>query len=323
MPDVAQTPDKQRQLGEGIAADKRATELPNEICFFSIATRWCKNHFCHRSHLLSSYARDLKKKRARCIAAACPLDYFLLGYGCGDTGYGILHQLLGGLALRVAGSQDLAQALGGAPVVGTYALQGGVVALLSQCGDGRCALHGLRLAHSNVGGSELTVIEALGLIVLVGDVVSQHHGNTDIGAVGVDADQLVTGEGSHLHLLTIQGVGGQLGGGVVIAPGLLRGFGVPSAGDGGAAAAVLDAGNDVRIRAGLEGGLGAHIQNCLRDIGAGSLVPVADGVDAVIGEGSLQAGTGVEAVNVPCIVQAHHKLLAGGHQPWPAGCPCS
>ena len=61
MPDVAQTPDKQGQLGEGIAADKRATELLNEICFFSVATRWCKNHFCHRSHLLSSYARDLKK----------------------------------------------------------------------------------------------------------------------------------------------------------------------------------------------------------------------------------------------------------------------
>ena len=53
--------EKQGQLGEGIAADKRATELLNEICFFSVATRWCKNHFCHRSHLLSSYARDLKK----------------------------------------------------------------------------------------------------------------------------------------------------------------------------------------------------------------------------------------------------------------------
>ena len=130
--------------------------------------------------------------------------------------------------------------------------------------------------------------------------------------MGVDADQLVAGEGSHLHLLAVQGVGGQLGGGVVIAPGILRGFGVPCAGDGGAAAAVLDAGNDVCIRAGLEGGLGAHIQNCLRDIGTGGLVPVADGVDAVIGEGSLQAGTSVEAVNVPSIVQTHHELFAGG-----------
>ena len=130
--------------------------------------------------------------------------------------------------------------------------------------------------------------------------------------MGVDADQLVAGEGSHLHLLTIQGVGRQLGGGVVVAPSILRSIGVPCAGDGGAAAAVLDAGNDVCIRAGLEGGLGAHIQNCLRDIGTGGLVPVADSVDAVIGEGSFQTGTGVEAVNVPCIVQAHHKLLAGG-----------
>ena len=72
MSDVAQTPDKQRQLGEGIAADKRATELLNEIFFFSVATRWCKNHFCHRSHLLSSYARDLKKAgtlHSRCVPA--------------------------------------------------------------------------------------------------------------------------------------------------------------------------------------------------------------------------------------------------------------
>ena len=130
--------------------------------------------------------------------------------------------------------------------------------------------------------------------------------------MGVDADQLVAGEGSHLHLLTIQGVGRQLGGGVVVAPSILRSIGVPCAGDGGAAAAVLDAGNDVCIRAGLEGGLGAHIQNCLRDIGTWGLIPVADGVDAVIGEGSLQAGTSVEAVNVPSIVQTHHELFAGG-----------
>ena len=39
--DVAQTPDKQRQLGEGIAADKCTAELLNEICFFSVATRRC------------------------------------------------------------------------------------------------------------------------------------------------------------------------------------------------------------------------------------------------------------------------------------------
>ena len=44
----------------------------------------------------------------------------------------------------------------------------------------------------------------------------------------------------------------------------------------------------------------------------GGLIPVADGVDAVIGEGSLQAGTSVEAVNVPSIVQTHHELFAGG-----------
>ena len=130
--------------------------------------------------------------------------------------------------------------------------------------------------------------------------------------MGVDAHQLVAGEGTHLHLLTVQGVGGQLGGGVVLAPGILSGAGVPSAGDGGAAAAVLNAGNDVGISAGLKGGLLADIQNGLRYISAGGFVPVADGVDAVIREGGFQTGTGVEAVNVPSVVQAHHKLFAGG-----------
>ena len=129
--------------------------------------------------------------------------------------------------------------------------------------------------------------------------------------MGVDAHQLVAGEGAHLDLLAVQGVGRQLGGGVALAPSLLGGAGVPSTGDGGAAAAVLDGGNDISIRAGLEAGVCGDIQNGLRYVCAGSLVPVADGVDTVICQRSHQTGTGVEAVNVPCVVHAHHELFAG------------
>ena len=129
--------------------------------------------------------------------------------------------------------------------------------------------------------------------------------------MGIDAHQLVAGEGAHLDLLAVQGVGRQLGGGVAFAPSLLGGAGVPSTGDGGAAAAVLDGRNDISIRAGLEAGVCGDIQNGLRYVCAGSLVPVADGVDTVICQRSHQTGTGVEAVNVPCIVHTHHELFAG------------
>ena len=79
-----------------------------------------------------------------------------------------------------------------------------------------------------------------------------------------------------------------------------------------AAAAVLDGGNDVGIRAGLEAGVCGDVQNGLRDICTGSLVPVADGVDVVVCQCCHQTGTGVEAVDVPCVVHAHHELLPGG-----------
>ena len=79
-----------------------------------------------------------------------------------------------------------------------------------------------------------------------------------------------------------------------------------------AAAAVLDGGNNVGIRAGLEAGVCGDVQNGLRDICTRSLVPVADGVDAVVCQRCHQTGTGVEAVNVSCVVHAHHELLPGG-----------
>lgn len=79
-----------------------------------------------------------------------------------------------------------------------------------------------------------------------------------------------------------------------------------------AAAAVLDGGNNVGIRAGLEAGVCGDVQNGLRYICTGSLVPVADSVDAVLCQCCHQTGTGVEAVNVPCIIHAHHKFLPGG-----------
>ena len=40
------------------------------------------------------------------------------------------------------------------------------------------------------------------------DVVRQHHGYAYVGAVGVDAHQLVAGERTHLDLLAVEGVGG-------------------------------------------------------------------------------------------------------------------
>ena len=122
----------------------------------------------------------------------------LLCHRCGDAGHSVIHQLLGGLALRVAGGEDLAQTCGGAPVVCAYPLQGSVGALLSQCGNGGCRLHSLGSIGVDVGGAQLAVVEALALVVLVGDEVGQHHGNAHVGAVGVDAHQLVAGEGAHL-----------------------------------------------------------------------------------------------------------------------------
>ena len=116
----------------------------------------------------------------------------------------------------------------------------------------------------------------------IGDEVGQHHGHAHVSAVGVDAHQLLAGEGAHLGLCAVQGVGGQLGGGVAFAPCLLGGAGVPSAGDGGAAAAVLDGGNNVGIRAGLEAGVCGDVQNGLRYICTGSIVQVEDSVDAVL-----------------------------------------
>ena len=98
----------------------------------------------------------------------------LLCHRCGDAGHSVIHQLLRGLALRVAGGEDLAQTCGGAPVVCAYPLQGSVGALLSQCGNGGCRLHSLGSIGIDVGGTQLAVVEALALVVLVGDEVGQH-----------------------------------------------------------------------------------------------------------------------------------------------------
>src|SRR5699024_11178288 len=102
-----------------------------------------------------------------------------------------------------------------------------------------------------------------------------------------------------------------LDGGVVVAPDLLGGGGVPGTADSGADGAVLDAGDDVGIRCADESAVGGNVHDGLGHIGAGLLVPVADGVDAVIRQGGLQAGAGEEAVNVPAIVQRHVKGAAG------------
>ena len=130
--------------------------------------------------------------------------------------------------------------------------------------------------------------------------------------MGVDAHQLVAGERTHLDLLTVEGVGGQLGGGIVLAPLFLSHVGVPGTADGGADSAVFNAGNDVGVRRADKGAVGRNVHDGLSHIGARFLVPVADGVDAIFGQGSLQAGTGKEAVNVPAVVDRHIKGTTGG-----------
>ena len=132
--------------------------------------------------------------------------------------------------------------------------------------------------------------------------------------MGVDAHQLVAGEGAHLNLLAVHRVGGQLGGGVVFAPGLLRDLRVPGAADGGADGAVGDAGNDVGVRRADKGAVGRNVHDGLGHIGAGRLVPVADGVDPVVGQGGFQAGAGKEAVDVPAVVQRHVKGASGSRR---------
>ena len=63
----------------------------------------------------------------------------LLSHRSGNAGYGIIHQLLSGLALRVAGDQDLAQAGSGIPIVGAHTLQIRIITLSGQGGDGGSA----------------------------------------------------------------------------------------------------------------------------------------------------------------------------------------
>ena len=93
----------------------------------------------------------------------------LLCHRCGDAGHSVIHQLLRGLALRVAGGEDLAQTCGGAPVVCTYPLQGSVGALLSQCGNGGCRLHSL----GSIGiDTSLMVSCAFTLLILNGAISS-------------------------------------------------------------------------------------------------------------------------------------------------------
>ena len=105
------------------------------------------------------------KKRAHCILPrARRKNQSLLCHRCGDTSHSVIHQLLSGLALRIAGDKDLAQAFSGAPVVCAYPLQGGVGALLGQCGNGGCGLHSLGGVCVDVGGTQLTVVEALDLV---------------------------------------------------------------------------------------------------------------------------------------------------------------
>ena len=128
----------------------------------------------------------------------------------------------------------------------------------------------------------------------------------------VDADELEAGEGSHLDLLTVQGVGGQLAGGVVVAPDLGGVIGAPGAVHAGHQVAGLQLAGEGLVLQADEAGVLGDVDDGLGDVGTGGLIPVAEVGDAVLIQAQLQTGTGVEAVEVPAVGQVHGNLLAGG-----------
>ena len=130
--------------------------------------------------------------------------------------------------------------------------------------------------------------------------------------MGVDTDQFVAGEGGHLDLLTVQGVGRQLAGGVVVAPSFSSVVCTPGAVDASNQSAVLQLTGELLVLQGDETGVFADIDDSLSDISARGLVPVADGVHAVISQSQIQAGASIEAVQVPAVSNVHRDFLACG-----------
>ena len=130
--------------------------------------------------------------------------------------------------------------------------------------------------------------------------------------MGVDTNQFEAGEGSHLDLLAVQGVGGQLAGGVVVAPNFSSVVCTPGAVDAGNQGAVLQLTGELFVLQGDEAGVLADINDSLGNVSARSFVPVADGVHAVISQAQVQASASIEAVQVPAVSNVHRDFLACG-----------
>ena len=86
--------------------------------------------------------------------------------------------------------------------------------------------------------------------------------------MGVDTDQFVAGEGGHLDLLTVQGVGRQLAGGVVVAPNFISVVCTPGAVDASNQSAVLQLTGELLVLQGDEAGVLTDINDSLGNVSA-------------------------------------------------------
>ena len=128
--------------------------------------------------------------------------------------------------------------------------------------------------------------------------------------MGIDTDQFVAGEGGHLDLLTVQRVGRQLAGGVVVAPNFISVVCTPGAVDASNQSAVLQLTGELLVLQGDEAGVLTDINDSLGNVSARGLIPVADGIHAVISQAQVQAGASIEAVQVPAVRNVHRDFLA-------------
>ena len=89
-----------------------------------------------------------------------------------------------------------------------YLLHGGEGGLSSQCGNRGSSLHLFGSGSIHVGRALTTQFKAGNLVLFVGHEFRELHRVIHILGVGVHANQLEASEGSHLHLLARDGVGG-------------------------------------------------------------------------------------------------------------------
>ena len=139
------------------------------------------------------------------------------------------------------------------PELSPHPLELGELRLGQQGRDGRGRLDLRGVRRAGVSGPLAPQLEAQALVGLAGDPLRQPRRPHRVLGVGVDADELAAGEGGHLDLPSLAGVGGQLGRAGVRPPGLLDGHRVPRAADPGDNGAVPDALHKFRVRPAGEG----------------------------------------------------------------------